>query len=134
MLSDRNKYLLIFGLSFVGILWIGFSLHYMDAGLSVCYIKNIWGIPCPSCGSTRAILALAGGDIQASLSINPLGIFMLLSLLILPVWGLVDQIKGSTSMISFLTKVEQNIRKYKYAFPIILLFIGNWIWNIMKGL
>ncbi len=30
------------------------------------------GLPCPGCGTTRAALALAGGDLAGALALNPL--------------------------------------------------------------
>jgi hypothetical protein len=34
--------------------------------------KGITGIPCPTCGATRAVMHLSRGDIIASLEMNPL--------------------------------------------------------------
>jgi hypothetical protein len=37
-----------------------------------CPVKTLSGLPCPSCGATRATLALAGGAPLAALGANPL--------------------------------------------------------------
>jgi len=42
------------------------------SGLSSCPIKSHTGWPCPSCGSTRAMLALSDLDPLAALGFNPL--------------------------------------------------------------
>ena len=39
---------------------------------SSCVFKRIAGIPCPTCGSTRAVLHLSHGEIIAALAFNPL--------------------------------------------------------------
>lgn len=36
-----------------------------------CPIKYFLGFDCPTCGMTRAMFALAGGDFQAYLDFNP---------------------------------------------------------------
>jgi hypothetical protein len=40
--------------------------------LPACTFRQVAGVPCPSCGATRAGLALAQGDLIAALSYNPL--------------------------------------------------------------
>lgn len=39
---------------------------------SVCIFRNATGVPCPTCGSTRAVLALMRGDIMQAAAFNPL--------------------------------------------------------------
>jgi hypothetical protein len=39
---------------------------------SSCVFKRIAGMPCPTCGSTRAVLHLSHGEIIAALAVNPL--------------------------------------------------------------
>lgn len=39
---------------------------------TTCLFKGLSGHPCPTCGSTRAVLALARGDLKAALAWNPL--------------------------------------------------------------
>jgi hypothetical protein len=44
-----------------------------------CYVSSMIGIPCPGCGSTRALLLLLQGDVIDALRMHPL-IFITLSL------------------------------------------------------
>lgn len=37
---------------------------------SVCLLKDIFGIPCPGCGLTRAFLFLAHGDLRSAMELN----------------------------------------------------------------
>jgi hypothetical protein len=56
-----------------------------------CAFKGLTGLECPTCGSTRAVLFLAQGDILSSFKMNPLAslcfivavVFLLYSLLTL---------------------------------------------------
>ena len=41
-----------------------------------CGFARMLHVPCPGCGSTRAMLALASGDLQGLLRFNPLAPFM----------------------------------------------------------
>lgn len=50
-------------------------------GLLPCGIKLLFGIPCPTCGMTRAYFAVFHGDFQAAFDYHPL--FWLLPLCLL---------------------------------------------------
>ncbi|MFM8625470.1 MAG: DUF2752 domain-containing protein [Actinomycetota bacterium] len=38
---------------------------------SLCPLLAVTGVPCPSCGGTRAVLHLAAGDVGAAVALNP---------------------------------------------------------------
>lgn len=38
---------------------------------SLCPVLAVTGLPCPSCGGTRAVLHLAAGDVGAAVASNP---------------------------------------------------------------
>jgi hypothetical protein len=38
-----------------------------------CVFAHVLHVPCPACGSTRAVLALLSGDLHGVLHYNPLG-------------------------------------------------------------
>lgn len=44
----------------------------LAAGAPACAFRAISGVPCPTCGGTRALLALAQLDLGAALAWNPL--------------------------------------------------------------
>jgi hypothetical protein len=48
-------------------LWIAIAPH-----LRSCTFRNLTGIPCPTCGTTRTALALFNFDLRAALIVNPL--------------------------------------------------------------
>lgn len=43
--------------------------------LGSCTFRRLTGIPCPTCGTTRAALALLDFDIGAAFAVNPLATF-----------------------------------------------------------
>jgi len=45
-----------------------FASEYMSSqGVQTCMMKEMWGIPCPGCGGTRAVYALLKGKIFTSI-------------------------------------------------------------------
>jgi hypothetical protein len=46
------------------------SLVVID--IPLCPAKNLFGVPCPGCGLTRATAALLGGDWSAAFALHPL--------------------------------------------------------------
>jgi len=61
-----------------------------------CAFAHIFHLPCPGCGSTRAMLALASGDLHALLRYNPLAPFMSALLLVLVVQALASLLATGT--------------------------------------
>jgi hypothetical protein len=48
------------------------ALH--AAGLRVCLFRRLTGWPCLTCGSTRAVAALAAGHVREALALQPLAV------------------------------------------------------------
>ena len=42
------------------------------AGLPGCPVRSLFDIPCPTCGTSRAALALSDFDLVGALAVNPL--------------------------------------------------------------
>ncbi len=58
------------GPSYVIIPWLGVPLP------PTCGMQTTFGLDCPGCGLTRSFIALAHGDLTASLAFNPGGILV----------------------------------------------------------
>jgi hypothetical protein len=54
-----------------------------STGPSVCLFRNVTGLPCPFCGSTRSVGHILQGEFSAALYSNPLGYFGLAFLVVL---------------------------------------------------
>ncbi len=106
------------------------NLHSFE----VCLFKAATGLPCPSCGSTRAVLALMAGNAHEALLLNPFGFVIAIVMLLAPVWICYDLLSKETTLFDFYCCLETWVRKPTIAFPLVLLVIINWIWNISKGL
>ena len=135
----RNKlYLLLTVACVAGYIWLYYtyttSLPRSEAFADVCIFKHLTNIPCPSCGATRSALAFIKGDILGSIYWNPIGILLLFMLVATPIWMLYDMSTQKNSLLKFYFKTEAFLRKRQVAIPAMLLVIGNWFWNIYKGL
>lgn len=66
--------LLVFPLIALGafvFFWLRWRPDFVRAAAH-CPLKDLTGIPCPTCGATSAAIALAAGDPRAAWSANPL--------------------------------------------------------------
>jgi len=132
---NRNKlYVFIIIACVVGYSWIGINLRYDTKSVGVCIIRAITGIPCPSCGSTRSVLAMVHGHVFDAVLINPFGIILSFLLLIVPFWIAIDLINRRNSFYVWYKKAEQIIKQKKVAIPLICLVLCNWAWNIYKDI
>jgi len=97
-------------------------------------IKKISSMPCPSCGSTRSVLSLLDGRILDAIYLNPFGLPILAFLICIPCWIAWDFISQTKSLYVLYGYIEKEIQKKPYPLILIFLVIGNWIWNIKKGI
>jgi hypothetical protein len=96
--------------------------------------RHITGIPCPSCGATRSVIAIIEGHLWSGIYINPLGIIILFIMIITPIWIIYDGITRQYSLFNFYQKMEVMLRKKYIAVPFVLLLLLNWYWNLYKYL
>ena len=134
---SRNKLyipILIFCLG--GLFWIKY--HMPREGhtpqVTVCPVKKVTGLPCPSCGSTRAVVSLVQGDVKKSFLENPIGILLVSFIIMGPPWIVWDFLSGNATFMYWYERAEAFIRRRSVAIVLIGLIVINWIWNIMKGL
>lgn len=137
-MSRGRLYLLLLVACTAGYSWlaVAYRLKTGNAGqeYGVCLIKHTTGVPCPSCGSTRFLLALLQGDLVAALHWNPLGLLLLLIMLVAPLWILYDVVLGRETLFLSYKRTEHLLKRKWIAIPALLMVLGNWIWNIYKGL
>lgn len=136
-MNKKRLYLIITLGLIVGYSWLAYILlretpkHH---SMPVCFFKNITGVPCPSCGNTRSVLALIKGNFTDAVLINPLGLIVSTILIVFPFWLLYDTIYKRDTLYKSYLNFEKTVKNKYIAVALIILLIANWIWNIQKGL
>ena len=92
-----------------------------------CVFHALTGVPCPACGTTRAMLALGRGDVAAALGWNPLATFALLFgaavCALAPVWLLAGR---------SVPVLGPGLPKWA-KIALLTAVAANWAWLITKG-
>jgi len=135
---NRNKlYAIVLIACVAGYIWLYYNISSNlteNKSVEICLVKHAINIPCPSCGSTRSIISLSKGNLIEAFELNPLGYLVAFIMLIAPVWVIVDLLLSKNTLLKSYHKIECLLKKRKYAIPLIILIIVNWVWNITKGL
>ena len=133
ILTRGRLYPLLLLLTTCGYVWLLVSSNSSRGfGWGGCMTKYFFHIPCPSCGTTRAIRAAFQGEWIASLYYNPLGILVALLMVVVPIWIIADTLTGSASLLRAYRLAERKLQSRPYAIIGILAILINWIWNLMK--
>jgi hypothetical protein len=134
-MNQKRLYTTVMLACMSGMLWI--LIRYTQ-GLSghedsVCLFKRFTHIPCPSCGSTRSVLALLDGRLDAAFYWNPIGFLLVAIMVICPLWILFDMGSGKETFKMAYLRMELFIRQKNISISLVVLVLANWIWNIYKG-
>jgi len=97
----------------------------LAAALPACLFKRLTGLPCPTCGATRAALALARFDFAAAFAVSPLAAAG---------WSLLVA-GGLAAGVASLARVE--LREPNLPRPVrwflLAAFLANWAYLIWSG-
>lgn len=117
-----------------GYAWLAY--HWTNPGnTTLCLMKGITGVPCPSCGVTRSVQNIFIGNHREAFGINPLGFVLFGLMMILPVWIIYDLIFRRQTMFVAYTRTEQFLKKKKgIGLILIMLILAIWLRNIYNGI
>ncbi len=93
-----------------------------------CIFKALTGLPCPTCGTTHALVSMGRGDLFASFRANPLAAFLLLLSVAVFLVGIVFRLSTHTRISLVLTGREERIARI----TAILLVLANWSYLIIS--
>ena len=93
MLKKKGACLFLLTACIGGFLWLFLSQTLIPDGFSVCFFKNLWGIPCPACGTTHGVEALFNGDISTAFGLNPNSFIVAACLVYVPLCSLYDVLR-----------------------------------------
>ena len=97
-------------------------------GVTLCPMKRLLGVPCPTCGTTRAFAELLRGDVFGAFARQPL--VMSCSLLGLPILLAIRIVSGRKTMAELLATVSRSAVFWCFAVAVVL---ANWIYVIWHG-
>lgn len=103
-------------------------LRLDNLGVTFCVLKLVTGIPCPTCGGTRAVGLLAHLDVLGALAMNPL--VALGALLAVP-WFLADLVlvfQRRSLDVSVSPGVARALR-----IGAVVVFAANWGYLMLAG-
>jgi hypothetical protein len=118
-----------------GIIYGGIAVMMLAAGrlmpvLSLapdCVFKGLTGVPCLTCGSTRAVVRLSHGDILPAFGLNPLTTLCLISAVLYFIYSLMSVVFDLPRISFLLTDQEKNVMR---AGAVILLLV-QWVYLII---
>lgn len=120
----------------LGLLWGGVAAliaalspmaERLASGLPTCPIKAMTGLPCLTCGTTRAGLALSRMDLAGAFSINPLAAVAWFALV------------GGGLVVGLLALLDIPVREpdWRLSLPIrcllAMVFLTNWAYLVGAG-
>ncbi|MEK7729980.1 MAG: DUF2752 domain-containing protein [candidate division KSB1 bacterium] len=99
---------------------------FEQSRFTICLFKNLTGVPCPSCGMTRAFLFLGHGQISKATALNPLA---------LPV-ALVLLVQGARLFLRLAVQRDYRLQLSPFLFRIALIIaitlsLGLWLIRIL---
>lgn len=131
----RNRLYIILGIACaISYGWLFFAAQGNGANFSLCYFRTVFGIPCPTCGGTRAVILLLEGDVLGSFYRNPLGILIAGILAVTPLWLGYDLFFQKQTLLRAFEKFEKTASNKWIAALLLTLITANWIWNFYKPL
>ena len=96
--------------------------------LTLCVFKGLTGLPCPTCGSTRALGRLFALDFAGALAMNP---FTTLVAVLVAGWAVAD-----LALLPRRRALDLDVPKrlgFALRVGALVLFLANWVYLIAAG-
>lgn len=87
----------------------GLILLCQACGIMLCPLRRYTGIPCFTCGSTRAVLALISGDLQTAFLTQPLIISLLCCMAPIALFSLCTALLQKRLFLVSLSRTEKRV-------------------------
>lgn len=127
----RKELRIIFLLYITGLVWL-FLIFFAEVDVVLCPFRLLTTLPCPACGTTRALVCVARGYVGRALLLNPNIVFILPAVVIYTVAGIIDLLFGK-SYIPFLYGKLQALFNNKRVLIAFLLFESLvWLHNLLS--
>lgn len=87
-----------------------------------CVFRGMSGFPCPTCGTTRALLSLAEGNFIDALTMNPLSVVVVSAAIASSLYGIVSLLFGIRRMTFSFSERESNGMRI----TAVMIMLLNW--------
>lgn len=112
-----------------GWLWTIGSMASAGQGVwKGCLFKMLLHVPCPSCGATRAVMAVFRGDVVEAFCLNPLGLLLAAGLVLLPVWLLADLLRRRATLYWLFLRMDKLLQRRRVFVVFVCVILVNWAW------
>ncbi len=125
-MTGERRLGLFWGAAAVSLLLLSPLVPRWTAGLPPCFFHRVTGLPCLTCGGTRAALALLSGDLAGAFHANPL---VAAALLLFVVGGFAS---GALALAGRGLREPERLPPWTRA-AVVLVLAANWLWLIMNG-
>jgi hypothetical protein len=103
-------------------------LHLDHLPVTFCAFKAVTGLPCMTCGTTRAFARLYRLDLPGAVTMNPLSAAVALALV---PWGLVDLVLLPRGR-ALVLEISRGLAPFVRVTAVALVF-ANWAYLIVAG-
>lgn len=103
-------------------------LHLDHLPVTFCAFKAVTGLPCMTCGTTRAFARLYSLDLPGAVTMNPLSAAVALALV---PWGLVDLVLLPRGR-ALVLEISRGLAPFVRVTAVALVF-ANWAYLIVAG-
>jgi hypothetical protein len=108
---------------------LGIALATPGIQLPLCTFKVLTGLPCPTCGLTRTVIALSRGDLGRAFFMNPLAAIAAVAALIYLVYAAAVLALRLPRLRPLVTPMDARILRV----AALTLVAVNWAWLIVTG-
>jgi hypothetical protein len=122
------------GLGTAGLLhWAAINdLINMDHLIGPCGFKQKYGLPCPGCGMTTALIAFARGDIVDAFYIQPAAALAYSAAVAAVVFALVIAVLGTD--FGLINALCTQLKASYVIFAIVVIVFGGWLVTLARAL
>jgi hypothetical protein len=113
------------GVAAAGTVWL-LGLDHLP--FTFCIFKGLTGLPCPTCGSTRALAHLFGLDLEGAVAMNP---FVTLVAVVMAAWAVADLVLLPRHR-SLKVEVSPRLAGWLRAAALVAFFL-NWVYLLVVG-
>ncbi|NCQ34387.1 DUF2752 domain-containing protein [bacterium] len=105
-----------------------FLWHHRLIQLVFCPIRDVTGVPCPTCGSTHAVVALLQGHPRSALRYNPLAVGFLAAGGATFLWAVVATLRPAWRIRPQFSAPEKRV----VIGMVVLGIMANWLYEVWR--